>query len=429
MPDNYEANTNLREIALRIIAHKKLLLICTLIITLIFTVRAARHVKVTSNYEEGKSMISEEEYAEKLERYNLMLDKYSTMISDVESQLEVKNDYINNSILMSIDPYREVRATFQVQIVSGNGAAITDQNVRNSLTNYYNQFIVNGSGWTDVSEELGIKEGYLREACATAPDTNTCIINVTLKHKDEENADKVASMIKERILEYYDSTSANQTAHMISIQNENLSSVLDNDLITTQTNKKNEVNSLKQNIINYNNNINNLSKPDEEKVIHETSEPATKKDIVKGFIEGIIFGLIITVMGISLYLIYGDFVLSSAEIERKFKIFAFPASKSMDMFSYKIGTFYPDFRKYVLIGKRNEKNAARFDEIVGSLSKNYEIKTISGDRENLDECRVLTEADAVIILSETEKTRYREIKNVIAMASDWKKKVAGIINI
>ena len=264
---------------------------------------------------------------------------------------------------MSIDPYREVRATFQVQIVSGNGAAIIDQNIKNSLTNYYNQFIVNGSGWTDIAEEIGIKEGYLREACVTSPDTNTCIITVTLKNKDEENAGKLSSLIEEKILDYYNSSKANMTDHIVSIQNENISSVLDNDLISTQNTKKSEINSLKQNIINYNSSLNGLSKPDSEKVIVETSEPATKKDVVKGFIEGLLLGLVLSIIGTGLWLVYGDYVVSAAEIERKFGIFTFPASKPMEMFCYKLSTFYPDMKKIALIGKKNGRNEARFEEL------------------------------------------------------------------
>ena len=276
MSDNYEATTNLREIALRILAHRKLLIVLTLVVAAAFTVRTARHVKVTSNYIEGKSMISEEEYAEKMERYEHMREQYASMISDVEKQIEIKNDYINNSILMSIDPYREVRATFQVRVVSGNGTAISDQNVKNQITNYYNQYIVNGKGWSEIAEKLGIKEGYLREACVTSADTNTCIVTVTLKNKDEENANQLASMLKEKIVAYYESTVSNNSPHSISIENENTSSVLDNDLISTQSNKLNEVNSLKKNIIDYNNSMNNLSKPDSEKVIHETAVKAGK---------------------------------------------------------------------------------------------------------------------------------------------------------
>ncbi len=422
MSENYEATTNLREIALRIIAHKKILIIATLVIAAAFTVRTARHVKVTSNYVEGKGMISEEEYADKIERYNLMREQYTTMISDVESQIKVKNDYINNSILMSIDPYREVRATFQVQIVSGNSSAITDQNVKNSITNYYNQFIVNGSGWSEIAEELGIKEGYLREACVTSADTNTCIVTVTLKNKDEENANKIASMIKDKILTYYNSSSSNNAPHIISIKNENTSSVLDNDLISIQSTKRNEVNGLKRNIIDYNNSINNLSKPDEEKVIHETAVKAGKKDILVGMIEGLLLGLVLSTMAVSIYLIYGDFVLSSSELERKFKIFSFPGSKSMDMFCYKVSVLHPGIKKLVLVGRKNE-------DIEKAISRHYETVYITGDRENLDECRILSESDAVVIISETEKSRYREIKALVSMASDWKKEVAGIINI
>ena len=428
MSDNYEANTNLRELCLRVVAHRKLLIIFSLIFALAFAVRTAFHVKVTSNYEEGKSMISEEEYEEKLERYNLMREQYNAMIGDVQSQIEVKKDYLDNSILMSIDPYREIRATFQLQVVSSNGAAITQQNIRTSLANRYDQFVVNGSGWSEVSKELGVKEGYLRETCETTVDTANCIVNVTIKDKDEESAEKTLELIVEKIKDYYENESEGVSPHILYISNENISSALDNDLITVQTSKKNELNSLKQNIINYNNSLNNLSKPDAEKVIHESRIRAGKKDIIKGFAEGFVLGLVLAVMAVCVYLIYGDFVLSASEMERKFGIFSLDASKDTDMLSYRIFSFHPEMKKLVIVGTVSEKNSGRLEEIKKALMDRFEVSEIKGERESLPENRILSAADAVVILSETERTRYRDIKAQIEMADEWKKDVVGIVN-
>ena len=148
----------------------------------------------------GKAVTETEEQKQEIEEYNAKIAEYDSAIEDTQNaiaeadkQIESLQEYIDNSIYMQIDPNN-------IQTVSVQYGLKTSNNVGNILNSFITY--INDGGLkeelSDTDEDLKVK--YWRDIVSCYQSSNNLI--VTVVHSDMDQAKRIMSIIKERVMNY-----------------------------------------------------------------------------------------------------------------------------------------------------------------------------------------------------------------------------------
>ncbi len=179
---------------------KWIIIVVLIIFVVIFGVLGLRRAYP----EQMNASLDEEvqEYNEAIATYDDAIDGIEKNIATVQEQLDEQQEYIDNSMLMKIDPeaiqYASVQYIIQVSGIEDFEEADTlTNNILSTLKAYYD----NGSFKSDLAEKLGYESAkYITEiiSCGTAGKT----LSLGVKHYDMEQAKEILAAMQDLIEEY-----------------------------------------------------------------------------------------------------------------------------------------------------------------------------------------------------------------------------------
>ena len=148
----------------------------------------------------GKAVTETEEQKQEIEEYNAKIAEYDSAIEDTQNaiakadkQIESLQEYIDNSIYMQIDPNNIQTVSVQYGLKTSNNVG----NILNSFITYINDGGLKGE-LSDTDEDLKVK--YWRDIVSCYQSSNNLI--VTVVHSDMDQAKRIMSIIKERVMNY-----------------------------------------------------------------------------------------------------------------------------------------------------------------------------------------------------------------------------------
>ena len=389
----------------------------------------------------GKAVTETEEQKQEIEEYNAKIVEYDSAIEDTQNaiaeadkQIESLQEYIDNSIYMQIDPYN-------IQTVSVQYGLKTSNNVGNILNSFITY--INDGGLkeelSDADEDLKVK--YWRDVVSCYQSSNNLI--VTVVHSDMDQAKRIMSIIKERVMNY--------VPKVKNLQGDfSLEELKTSEYVKTDTGVVNNQNNNRNNLKNYTTNradLNNklIGFQNSKKTYIEKNEPDklkaadtnTKVLMVAYVLFGILFGAVIAFVLVALKYILGDTLRTANDIKE---------SNLNLLGTYSaLNQYKPDLERSKMEVEvlAKAKNADKIffyvisdDEISKKVAKDYEeslkvlgiaVEIGSNISESAEELKKMIACGNCVFIAEVGKTTYRQLEQQTRLCERFQTAVLGCV--
>lgn len=389
----------------------------------------------------GKAVTETEEQKQEIEEYNAKIAEYDSAIEDTQNaiaeadkQIESLQEYIDNSIYMQIDPNN-------IQTVSVQYGLKTSNNVGNILNSFITY--INDGGLkeelSDADEDLKVK--YWRDIVSCYQSSNNLI--VTVVHSDMDQAKRIMSIIKERVMNY--------VPKVKNLQGDfSLEELKTSEYVKTDTGVVNNQNNNRNNLKNYTTNradLNNklIGFQNSKKTYIEKNEPDnlkaadtnTKVLMVAYILLGILFGAVIAFVIVALKYILGDTLRTANDIKE--------SDLSLLGTYSALNQYKPDLERSKMEVEvlAKAKNADKIffyvisdDEISKKVAKDYEdslkasgiaVETGSNISESAEELKKMIACGNCVFIAEVGKTTYRQLEQQTRLCERFKTAVLGCV--
>ena len=389
----------------------------------------------------GKAVTETEEQKQEIEEYNAKIAEYDSAIEDTQNaiaeadkQIESLQEYIDNSIYMQIDPNN-------IQTVSVQYGLKTSNNV-GSILNSFITYINDGGlkeELSDADEDLKVK--YWRDVVSCYQSSNNLI--VTVVHSDMDQAKRIMSIIKERVMNYVPKVKNLQGD--FSLEELKISEYVKTDtgVVNNQNNNRNNLKNYTTNRADLNNKL--IGFQNSKKTYIEKNEPDnlkaadtnTKVLMVAYILLGILFGAVIAFVIVALKYILGDTLRTANDIKE---------SDLSLLGTYSAPNQYkPDLERSkmdveVLAKAKNADKVFFYvmsdDEISKKVAKDYEeslkasgiaVETGSNISESAEELKKMIACGNCVFIAEVGKTTYRQLEQQTRLCERFKTAVLGCV--
>lgn len=389
----------------------------------------------------GKAVTETEEQKQEIEEYNAKIAEYDSAIEDTQNaiaeadkQIGSLQEYIDNSIYMQIDPNN-------IQTVSVQYGLKTSNNVGNILNSFITY--INDGGLkeelSDTDEDLKVK--YWRDIVSCYQSSNNLI--VTVVHSDMDQAKRIMSIIKERVMNYVPKVKNLQGD--FSLEELKISEYVKTDtgVVNNQNNNRNNLKNYTTNRADLNNKL--IGFQNSKKTYIEKNEPDnlkaadtnTKVLMVAYILLGILFGAVIAFVIVALKYILGDTLRTANDIKE---------SDLSLLGTYSAPNQYkPDLERSkmdveVLAKAKNADKVFFYvmsdDEISKKVAKDYEeslkasgiaVETGSNISESAEELKKMIACGNCVFIAEVGKTTYRQLEQQTRLCERFKTAVLGCV--
>lgn len=389
----------------------------------------------------GKAVTETEEQKQEIEEYNAKIAEYDSAIEDTQNaiaeadkQIESLQEYIDNSIYMQIDPNN-------IQTVSVQYGLKTSNNVGNILNSFITY--INDGGLkeelSDTDEDLKVK--YWRDVVSCYQSSNNLI--VTVVHSDMDQAKRIMSIIKERVMNY--------VPKVKNLQGDfSLEELKTSEYVKTDTGVVNNQNNNRNNLKNYTTNradLNNklIGFQNSKKTYIEKNEPDnlkaadtnTKVLMVAYILLGILFGAVIAFVIVALKYILGDTLRTANDIKE--------SDLSLLGTYSALNQYKPDLERSkmeveVLAKAKNADKVFFYvmsdDEVSKKVAKDYEdslkvsgiaVETGSNISESAEELKKMIACGNCVFIAEVGKTTYRQLEQQTRLCERFQTAVLGCV--
>lgn len=389
----------------------------------------------------GKAVTETEEQKQEIEEYNAKIAEYDAAIEDTKNaiaeadkQIESLQEYIDNSIYMQIDPNN-------IQTVSVQYGLKTSNNVGNILNSFITY--INDGGLkeelSDTDEDLKVK--YWRDVVSCYQSSNNLIITVV--HSDMDQAKRIMSIIKERVMNY--------VPKVKNLQGDfSLEELKTSEYVKTDTGVVNNQNNNRNNLKNYTTNradLNNklIGFQNSKKTYIEKNEPDnlkaadtnTKVLMVAYVLLGILFGAVIAFVLVALKYILGDTLRTANDIKES-------DLNLLGTYSA-LNQYKPDLERSKMEVEvlAKAKNADKIffyvisdDEVSKKVAKDYEdslkasgiaVETGSNISESAEELKKMIACGNCVFIAEVGKTTYLQLEQQTRLCERFKTAVLGCV--
>lgn len=235
-------------------------------------------------------------------------------LKELDKGIETLKEYMNESIIMQMNPYNESAVTLEYLIIAD------PEEVKSIYFSYMN-YVEYGDIAREIASELGVKESYVSEVLSMIDLQNgkyeekvNNVINIQLLHYDREACERMADIVQEKISNYNNIKKSGLEYELKFVSRES-SYVSNADL----QKRRDEVNkSIKDKELDIKDLLANTSpavlaevtEQDDEK----KEETSSKRNVLFYLIFGLFFGFIISVVYIDIRYILNNKVKSIKEL-------------------------------------------------------------------------------------------------------------------
>ena len=389
----------------------------------------------------GKAVTETEEQKQEIEEYNAKIAEYDSAIEDTQNaiaeadkQIESLQEYIDNSIYMQIDPNN-------IQTVSVQYGLKTSNNVGNILNSFITY--INDGGLkeelSDADEDLKVK--YWRDVVSCYQSSNNLI--VTVVHSDMDQAKRIMSIIKERVMNYVPKVKNLQGD--FSLEELKISEYVKTDtgVVNNQNNNRNNLKNYTTNRADLNNKL--IGFQNSKKTYIEKNEPDnlkaadtnTKVLMVAYILLGILFGAVIAFVIVALKYILGDTLRTANDIKE--------SDLSLLGTYSALNQYKPDLERSkmeveVLAKAKNADKVFFYvmsdDEVSKKVAKDYEdslkasgiaVETGSNISESAEELKKMIACGNCVFIAEVGKTTYRQLEQQTRLCERFQTAVLGCV--
>lgn len=191
-------------------------------------------VKAAGEWADYKSSSTNAAQQITLERYEAKKSALEKRLEDLRVSVRNQQDYMNESVLMKLDPYGFYEAVLSLYVDTGYqiqpGMEYQDTDKTAAVINSYRMILTGDTAVKAMAEAMGTEPRYLLELIAieTPEDTNTMVIRASFV--DEAGAQKLLDLLQEQIAQAQTQIAQAVTEHTVNTVEQFVQQKLDAEL-------------------------------------------------------------------------------------------------------------------------------------------------------------------------------------------------------
>lgn len=444
---NQVVQIRIKDLLALIVRYAKPIIVFAIICALLFA-----GYKGFSSYSD-MYLVSDSDYYREVSEYNAQKKTLTLQMDQTQHLIDAERQYIDESLLMQIDPNNEYVTSVYAAIsgvdTSSIGEIIASGDVPESyLTNRISSLY--GAYWETIDLQDALKstsvgnvsDKYLREVISFSRQTGG-VLAIKVIGSNMNDTEQLANMIFDVLAKYKDTVVKNSYNHTLTLIGSSTKTVADYELTTAQQSHYTTINDNRALLETQKSTIKSLSMPD-----------SIAKNSIKFAILGLIIGVFIGVCWIIVKKLFGDYVISSQQINDYFELdcigSAYSAQKSsLTKSAAKISgdpcfansqnaiSYIQESAKIRLQDAKNvllvstldiPSNNAEIGNIISCLkSAGYSAEFVGNANRNPKLFTGASNCDNIILIESICKTKLSSISDVCNKMEFAKKPVAGFI--
>ncbi len=403
-------------------------------------------IETLDEYDKPKAV---RDYERAFAVYELNAASYKLDMEDCQKRLEQHKTYMENSVLMQIDPYERptASAVFFVKLDNAEWDGLPNNinlDPADSLITAYTSSLLPALNWQPLEELTGKKSIYLKELLEVNSDYSSNTFTINVIHNDGNTAQQILDIITQQTMDRYQDLNTNVNKHTLSLIEQSVSYYIDGSLANTQKANIDTVANYEKMLIEYQGNLENLERP--------IPPSGLKKYIVIGFI----IGVFLTVCLYGSAYIFGGRLHNGNEIKNKYnypllgilpQYSKFTPAAFIDRFinrlenieriakegeayrliSVNISSLAGQNRNILLTGTIDTNQLQKLTEAISPLLNELKLLAVSNISLTANSLKELTACDAVILVEERQKSRMDCIQREQDLIITLRKPVLGYI--
>lgn len=467
--ENQVREISLRQLFWKVMMGWKLWIVCAILFAILLP--GVKYVKDVRSYR--AALRPQEEQQESTVIFTADEEQQIEDVKSLKLLVEKNSNYMQNSILMNIDPYQEHRIELQYYINSDFVMNYTKDNKKDytsAIADAYVDYVANGIDqktiWKDVDTKSDDK--YLNElVSAYSSSDNT--FSVVIKYTDKKGLESVSKQIQSELEKKQPDFKESIGGHKLVLVSENYQICTDSDLANSQANVSNLIKSYRDQITNLKSSMSddqlnelereeNLTADNEKdtEVVKVAAPALSKKYVVLGFVMGVFLAALYLVC----IAVLSNKLQAAEELVRYYKLRQFgiitkeqrtkgitgfllrikyrnqkmlSPDASLQMASSNIELYCKNegITKLFLTGSEIERMKKEWITKLIENLKASGIQVVYGENICYDSAamREASEAGHVVLVEITDASIYQEIEKELRMLKDWNVDVIGCVGV
>ncbi len=201
---------------------------------------------------------AQQEYDAKVTAYEAEGRQLELAIEETERQIRVQEDYLDQSILMQLDPNQEWNGSMTLYVGTDYqimpGSTYQNENQASKIVAAYGDYVDSGDFYTAVMDKLSFQVKdvrYLNEMLGVSVDTGRYVISISALADTREKCEELINTAKTLLLAAQSQITTQIDKHTIQTTEVRILSKENPDREAFQTNQKNAVQDMEATIANY----------------------------------------------------------------------------------------------------------------------------------------------------------------------------------
>lgn len=398
----------------------------------------------------------QEAYEREVKVYNLTKDNYEVQIDSYEKQLKRLQTYMEDSVLMQIDPMQECYASAELyveipleQLKEIPESANTD--VTDEVLGAYANFINKGIDLSDLAKDNKVKESMIQELIAANASYEANLIEIEVIAPKKELADTILKEILKQSKAQTGAINRDIREHELKIVNETSGIRTDSALMDNIRNMYTQISTLQASLTSVMTSAESLQEP-----VEQTFGPVvsvSKKTLLKFGLVGFVLGAFVLVAVYACIYLFSGVIATESELKDVFGCFT-------------LGAFAPKYKKqgildkwlYQLAGVERRPDdviANRIAQNITSLAKEGQTILLTGTvsdemladtlsilkdkvpnvnltvsgcfTEDASAIGMIMQADSVIVVESRRVSKFAQVQKLLETIANMDKPLMGYI--
>lgn len=408
--------------------------------------------------ESAVSQNEQEEYEKELETYQVALAGYERDITSLESILEDYQIYVNESVLMRVDPANRpiANAEYLVKLDESewmNYPQATELDPTDIVVHAYITNLKQRIEWDEIAEKTNVAPVYLKELINISQDYNSNTFAIGVTYEDLNTAEWILDEILMQINEAHDELACLVGDHTINLMGKNSEYVYDSEMSNRQKQNFDKITSYENDLQEKKNAINSLKEPE---MPTRASTTNMLKTGIKYSIVGLLAGGFLSVCWFAAVYILNGRVHTEGDLKSQFGLrilgtFALPEKKgflcSIDRWLERLeGTaerpseeevlercvvniqnYIEEGSQILFTGTVSEEQLQRLGSRLSEKIAGRNLVISPNMNKTTETLRQLADCQAVILVEQREVSRLNDIREELESIQGLKKPVVGCL--
>ena len=384
------------------------------------------------------------------ERYDAEVESLQMQIDTFRDQIRSQQEYLDNSLLMHLQPYEYYQATAVIYVATDYqilpGMEYQNPNPILPILQAYESLLLSNNTLQTIADTIGTESMYLKEllSVSIAPDANK--LQVTVKAADEAQAQHLQNLLLEQVEYHQANISTSVANHTYTIMDQATREVFSQALADQQRAENDRLSTLLANQVAAQTRQDELKAPS---LQGERALDVLKKAIIFAVIGGVLavfFGVVILwIRHISSAKVYSCRTLidrtgikilgtcamdtPSNSIDKKLLQLEgrqlSDAQAQAELIAVKLQATSKDSKRLLLTGSVDPQNHHLLTQALHAAG--MQIESAEDILSSADALLALERCDTVLLIEQCHVSRYADVNSRIDLIQDYNKQLLGCV--